>query len=131
MAASSLRGRAWSIMETKALCVAAKNASELGTADDTELEARVRANYKERLIYLERIGVYPGEEVGLPTAERAVEERLSKSSSLWSKFQHASAKGVRPEIVNVIMPVVKELAPDGLGSGKQIEERLDLIKRGY
>ena len=94
MATVAGRGRAWSIVETKALCVAAKNASELGTADDTELEARVRANFKERLVYLERIGLYPGEEVGLPSAEKAVQERLIRSASLWSKFQHASSKGV-------------------------------------
>ena len=36
-----------------------------------------------------------------------------------------------PEVVNVILPVVKEVAPDGLGSGKQIQERLELIKVGY
>ena len=55
---------------------------------------------------------------------------MSKSDSLWSKFQHASSKGVRPEIVNFILPVLKEVAPDGLGSGNQIEERPELVKRG-
>ena len=131
MSSASARGRSWSIAETKALCVAARNASEQGTADEKELEARVRANFKERLLYMERIGTYPGGDPTLPSAQQAVDERLGKLSSLWGKFQHASAKGIRPEVVNVIMPVVKEVAPCGLGSGKQIEDRLEAIKMGY
>ena len=67
----------------------------------------------------------------MPSAQQAVEERLGKAASLWGKFQFASAKGIRPEIVNVIMPVVKEVAPGGLGSGKQIEDRLEAIKMAY
>ena len=118
MSGAGARGRSWSIAETKALCVAAKNASEQGTTDEKELEARVRANFKERLLYMERIGTYPGGDATLPSAQQAVEERLGKGASLWGKFQYASSKGIRPEIVNVIMPVVKEIAPDGLGSGK-------------
>jgi len=113
------------------LCVAAKNASEQGGTDEKELEARVRANFKERLLYMEKIGLYPGEETGLPSAQDAVAERLSKAASMWSKFQHASAKGVRPEIVNVIMPVVRRVAPQGLGSGKQREELLEEVKLAY
>ena len=80
---------------------------------------------------MEKIGTYPGEDPTLPSAQQAVEERLGKATSLWGKFQFASAKGIRPEIVNVIMPVVKEVAPSGLGSGKQIEDRLQAIKIGY
>ena len=81
MSGASARGRSWSIAETKALCVAAKNASEQGTTDEKELEARVRANFKERLLYMERIGTYPGGDPTLPTAQQAVEERLGNEGS--------------------------------------------------
>ena len=80
-------------METVVLCVAAKNASEMGGTDEKELEARVRSNFKERLLYMEATDAYPRAESGLPTATAVVEERLAKGASLWSKFQHASAKG--------------------------------------
>ncbi len=92
-------------MEKVALCVAARNASEMGGTDEKELEARVRSNFKERLLYLEATCEYLGGESGVPTVATAVEERLAKGSSLWSKFQHVSAKEVRPKIINVIMPL--------------------------
>ena len=80
----------------------------MGGTDEKELEARVRAYSKERLMHMEATCEYPGDEAGLPTTVVAVEERLAKGASMWSKFQHASAKGIRPEVVNVILPVVKD-----------------------
>ena len=76
------RGRAWSVVETFALCVAARNTTEMGGTNEKELEARVRANFKERMLYLEAVGEYPSDEAGLPSAAMAVEDRLSKGASL-------------------------------------------------
>mmetsp|Transcript_27669 Transcript_27669/g.78244 ORF Transcript_27669/g.78244 Transcript_27669/m.78244 type:complete len:152 (+) Transcript_27669:1668-2123(+) len=84
MASTNARGRSWAIVEVKALCVAAKNASEQGGTDEKELEARVRANFKERLLYMEKIGLYPGEETGLPSAQDAVAELRRQVLSLVS-----------------------------------------------
>ena len=52
MSGGSRRGRAWTVVEAKALCVACRNASEMGGTDEKELEARVRANFKEWLMHM-------------------------------------------------------------------------------
>ena len=47
---------AWIVEEDKAVCLAARNSTEMGGTDYEELEAPIRSNFTERLLRLDATG---------------------------------------------------------------------------
>lgn len=123
---SSKRGRNWTTPEMLVLACAGNEASLRGVTDESTLEARVQTYFRSRMEVIVQAGLWKGS--GLPSPEEAVLERV-QAGGLWKKWNGSS--GLKPEIINNILPAVMEAAPNGIPSGLQKEDVLSKIKHAY